>query len=46
MVDTTWTEWWCPTEQEWSDCPGPCPDGTEHGESRKVPMQAERVVLL
>lgn len=33
------TEWWCPTSQRWSWCPGPCPDGTEH-------VQRERMVFM
>ncbi len=28
------TDWWCPDEQRWVWCPGPCPDGREHGETR------------
>jgi hypothetical protein len=28
------TDYWCPTARDWSSCPGPCPDGTEHGPPR------------
>lgn len=27
--------WWCEEAQRWSDCPGPCPDGTSHHPERK-----------
>lgn len=32
-------EWWCPSAHRWSMCPGPCPDGREHG-----PKRTERVM--
>jgi hypothetical protein len=34
------TEWWCPTEQRWTWCHEPCPDGQPHGKTR------ERRVLM
>lgn len=37
------TEWWCPTEQRWVTCPGPCPDGTTHPVSRTSPAEQGRV---
>lgn len=27
-------EWFCPSEERWVDCPGPCPDGTPHEQRR------------
>lgn len=27
-------EWWCPSGEAWTMCPGPCPDGREHGPKR------------
>lgn len=40
-VLTTVTDWWCPDEQRWVMCPGPCPDGTAHDLTRQkqVPMR-------
>lgn len=28
-------EWWCPQAEDWVSCPGPCPDGREHGPVRR-----------
>lgn len=33
-------EWWCPVDQRWTMCPGPCPDGQEHTEHRVITVQA------
>jgi hypothetical protein len=33
-IDVDDEEWWCPSEQRWCWCPGPCPDGTPHGPKR------------
>lgn len=35
------TEWYCPTHDDWAECPGPCPDGTPHTESRTVVVKAK-----
>ena len=37
-----WTEWWCPTTGRWVLCPGPCPDGTAHAESRSTTVMSRR----
>lgn len=36
MATIEFTEYWCPTTEAWVLNPGPCPDGTEHTESREV----------
>lgn len=46
MVDTETTDWWCPTEERWVMCPGPCPDGTEHTETKVYTMQSELIKIL
>lgn len=37
----TYEEYWCPTDQRWSTCPSPCPDGTPHEPSRNEPHQVK-----
>lgn len=41
MVDTT--DFWCPTERNWSMCPGPCPDGTPHGPERVTAVRVQKM---
>jgi hypothetical protein len=43
-TDLDWRQWWCPTDNEWSECPGPCPDGTEHAPTRIVTRNAKQMV--
>lgn len=33
-------EWWCPREQRWGWCPGPCPDGRAHEPERTRHIRA------
>lgn len=33
---TTWEEYWCPQDQRWALCPGPCEDGTPHLPKRQM----------
>lgn len=33
---TTWEEYWCPQDQRWALCPGPCDDGTPHTPKRQM----------
>jgi hypothetical protein len=28
-------EWWCPSDETWTVCPGPCPDGQPHDQTRQ-----------
>lgn len=40
IIDTH--QWWCPSEERWSDCPGPCPDGQEHIPDRWIKEKGVR----
>lgn len=42
LVETEDTEWWCPTSRSWVWCPGPCPDGTPHEETRTTTVLSQR----
>lgn len=37
----TLEDWWCPSEERWCWCPGPCPDGREHGPKRVTVVQGD-----
>jgi hypothetical protein len=38
------TLWWCPSDEEWCWCPGPCPDGREHFPSMTKTVQTKKLV--
>lgn len=41
--ETTWTLYWCEHGQEWTECSGPCPDGTPHS-LIKIETKMTRVI--
>ncbi len=46
MVETYYTEYWCPSDKKWVMCSAPCPDGMPHKLSRQKPIMSEQLRLL
>lgn len=40
------TVYYCPSDDVWTLCSGPCPDGTPHSEAREEPVSSEIINIL
>ena len=45
-ADVEMTEYWCPEQNGWVDCPGPCPDGTPHQPERTTTHRMKHMHIV